>query len=127
LLLLLLDWPGWYGQLVLLQLVGRWLLGCVWRWVLLQLLGCLLHVRFLVRLLLLLVVLLLLLLLLLVVLLMPMRAEICSLLIATAASCVSWCCQVLLLLVLLLLLGRRSAAAGGHCHCWCVLYVLHNV
>jgi hypothetical protein len=89
-------------------------------------------------LLLLMVVLLLLLLLLLLmveVLLMPMCAEVCRLLEAIAGSsktsCRSWCCQVLLLLVLLLLqvglLRIRPAATGGHCHCWCILYVLHHV
>jgi hypothetical protein len=34
---------------------------------------------------------------------------------------------VLLLVVLLLLLRIWPAAAGGHCHRWCILYVLHYV
>jgi hypothetical protein len=79
--------------------------------------------------------LLLLLLLMVMLLLMTMRAEVCSLHKVTAASsksCLSWCCQAMLLLVLLLLLQvgllrNQPAAAGGHCHCWCILYVLHHV
>jgi hypothetical protein len=89
LLLVLLHWPGWQGQLVRL-LLGWWRLGSVWRLMLVQqLLWCWLHVLLLVqvaRLLLLVTLLLLLVLLVVEVLLMPMRTKICSLLKATAAS-----------------------------------------